>query len=347
MPGCLGSLGKARSDVGGRTPEAPGSEAASLTSCGNELLHMYIMSNSISISNPPLLPGTEEAEEVTRGRSGQLFERNAPKARDFLADMADQSRPVAFSPMRNRGKVRGVGFHKQALERNPAGYVFQGAGVLEGHDAGERDMEPQGDRRFGHRLGLGETVHHPPYFGRTLLPHDGERVFGGLARMDDERLAAFARGAYMSSKALALPRRITAHPVVIEPGLADRDDPRVACELDQPRRIHLGAILMVRMHADGRKEIIVSLGKREHPGKPDQVDADAQCVRHAVRAHLFPHLVHLAFEFRKILGRRRPRTRFRVHGRATSRRYCSRRSSTNSLALSGCRASARACASRR
>ena len=57
----------------------------------------------------------EETEEVTRGYSGQLFERDAAKAGHFLPDMADQARPVGFSPMRNRGKVRRVRFHQQAL----------------------------------------------------------------------------------------------------------------------------------------------------------------------------------------------------------------------------------------
>src|SRR5437773_10501552 len=118
--------------------------------------------------------------------------------------------------------------------------------------------------------------------------------------MDDERLAAFARGAYVCAKALALPRGITAQAVVIEPGLADRDDPRVARELNQLRRIHRGAILVVRMHANGREEIIVSLGERQDLWKPCEVDADAQRVRHAIRAHLLPHLLHLALEFRKI-----------------------------------------------
>src|SRR6266581_1709746 len=112
-------------------------------------------------------------------------------------------------------------------------------------------MESQGDHRLGHRPGLGETVHHPPYFGRALFPHDSQRVLGSLARMDDERLAAFAGGAYVGSKALALPDEITVQALVIEPGFADRDDPRMPCELDQPRRILRRAILMVWMHADG------------------------------------------------------------------------------------------------
>ena len=71
-------------------------------------------------------------------------------------------------------------------------------------------MESQCDGRVGHRLRLGEAVHDPPYFGRPLFPHDGESVLGSLARMDNERLAAFARRAYVSAKALALPREITA-----------------------------------------------------------------------------------------------------------------------------------------
>src|SRR5258706_14151944 len=99
-------------------------------------------------------------------------------------------------------------------------------------------MEPQGDRRVGHCLRFGETVHHPPYFGRALFPLDGERVFGGLARMDDERLSVLACRAYLSRKAMALPFEGPAHPEVIEPGFPDCDDPRRVPPLLQMPRIH-------------------------------------------------------------------------------------------------------------
>ncbi len=161
-------------------------------------------------------------------------------------------------------------------------------------------MESQCHGRVGHRLGLGETVHYPPYFGRTLLSHDGERVLGGLARMDNEGLPAFARGAYVAAKALALPLEIAAYPEIVEARFADRHHARMVRELDEPRRIHLSAVLMVRMHADGREEIVVSLGERPHLRKPGEIDADAQRVRHAVRAHRLAHFAHLPVEFRKI-----------------------------------------------
>jgi len=54
-----------------------------------------------------------------------------------------------------------------------------------------------------------------------------QRIFRSLARMD-QRAYALARSAYVGAKALALPLEIAAYAVVIEPGLADCDHPRVA-----------------------------------------------------------------------------------------------------------------------
>src|SRR5882672_12245324 len=110
-------------------------------------------------------------------------------------------------------------------------------------------MEAQRHGGVGHRLGLGEAMHDAPYFARTLFPHDGQRIFRSLARMDHEGLTALARSAYVGAKALALPLEIAAYAVVIEPGLADRDHPRVARQLDQARPIHCAAVLIVRVHA--------------------------------------------------------------------------------------------------
>src|SRR6266487_4951909 len=102
-----------------------------------------------------------------------------------------------------------------------------------------------------------------PDFGRPLLPHDAQRVLGGFPRVDDQGFPAIARGADMGAKALALPLEVAAHAVVIEAGLADRDNPRMARKLDQPRRIHRGAVLVVRMHAHAREKIVVGLGKTQ------------------------------------------------------------------------------------
>src|SRR5437879_13110677 len=96
-------------------------------------------------------------------------------------------------------------------------------------------MESQGDHRLGHRPGLGETVHHPPYFGRALFPHESQRVVGRLARMDDERLAAFAGGAYVGSTAIAVHDAITSQAVIIEPRFAARDTTRIARVVTEAR----------------------------------------------------------------------------------------------------------------
>src|SRR6266487_5507342 len=102
-----------------------------------------------------------------------------------------------------------------------------------------------------------------PDFGRPLLPHDAQRVLGGFPRVDDQGFPAIARGADMGAKALALPLEITAHAVVIEAGLADRDYARVPGKLHQPHRIHCSAVLVIRMHAHAREKVVVGLGKTQ------------------------------------------------------------------------------------
>src|SRR5260370_27419723 len=96
-------------------------------------------------------------------------------------------------------------------------------------------MESQRHGCVGHRLGFGETVHDPPYFARTLFPHDGQRIFRSLTRMDYEGFTALARNAYVRSKPLALALAISAHAVVIEPCLADPYHTRLVTQLYRPR----------------------------------------------------------------------------------------------------------------
>src|SRR5689334_9412524 len=168
--------------------------------------------------------------------------------------------------------------------------------------------------------------------------------------MDDQGLAAAARRPDVRAKTLPLPLQVARHPVVVQAGLADRDHARVLRELDQLFHTHRRSVLLVRMDSDAREKVVVLLRQREHLGKPGEIDRDAQGVGHSVRPHFLAYFLELPVELGKIkmaVRIHQARERNRAHGWPTRRRYCSSSSSTNSFALSGCLASARACASPR
>ena len=140
----------------------------------------------------------------------------------------------------------------------------------------------------------------PPTRFRAFLAHDAQRVFGRRARMDDERLAAGFRRADVRAKALALPLEIAFEPVVVEPGLADRDDLRVRRELDERLRRDHGMLGIVGMRADGGVEIGVTLRERPHLREILERDRDAQRVRDAVLRHVRERARDICRELRKI-----------------------------------------------
>src|SRR5439155_21000973 len=93
-------------------------------------------------------------------------------------------------------------------------------------------------------------------FARLLLAHDCERVGGGGSRVDDERLAGRARCADVRAKSRALPFEIAGQAVIIETGLADRDDFRLARLCDEQLDGGLRLIGVIRMDAVDGKEIV-------------------------------------------------------------------------------------------
>ena len=96
-----------------------------------------------------------------------------------------------------------------------------------------------------------------------LLPEDARAVLVGLAHVDDERLADLAREPDRPAQRLALPARGREVVVVVEPGLADRDDARVLGELGAALPILLGSLAgVVGMDGDGRRNLLRPLARQ-------------------------------------------------------------------------------------
>ena len=130
-----------------------------------------------------------------------------------------------------------VGLDQEAVGRQRRGDRAQVVGFLEGQDAGERDREAERDGAA--RRGRGPPVKQCSTAGKAPFPVSSSRiarhVVVGLARMDHQRQAGFARGGDVVAEAVLLRVARAVVVVIVEPGLADRH--------------HLG---MARARAPGR-----------------------------------------------------------------------------------------------
>ena len=180
--------------------------------------------------------------------------------------------------MGRRREIGRVGLDEEAVERDVARDGAQILRLLERHDAGERDHEPEAKRSLGQFTRGGETMEHgaePPL--PHFLRHDRAHVGVGVARVDDQRQVKLAGERDVAAKdALShLARRTVI--VIVEASLADADAFRMARE-----RAHGGEVLrplprrLVRMRADGKENVIVALGDFDDArGFPDlRADGD-------------------------------------------------------------------------
>jgi hypothetical protein len=108
---------------------------------------------------------------------------------------ARRSCPASAWGTEGRGTCRdeGVGLDQQGASVSissgePRGGFLQILGVLEGHDARDRDVEAEIQRDIGEFAAGGEAVDHA---GKGTLPHLVAQDFGGIglgiAGMDDDR----------------------------------------------------------------------------------------------------------------------------------------------------------------
>ena len=75
--------------------------------------------------------------------------RHAFQLRQHPGGMDDKGGLVGLAPMRHGREERRVGLHQQAVQRHRLDDIAQGAGVLEGGDAGHGNIKPQLQRRVG------------------------------------------------------------------------------------------------------------------------------------------------------------------------------------------------------
>ena len=243
----------------------------------------------------------EEREEIARGVPRDLLDRNAAQARYFLGDVLHVAGLVGLAAERHGREVRRVGLDQHPLHRHEPRAFLDGVRVLEGDDAGKGNVEAQVDRAAGDVPGLGEAVHHAARLAGALLGHEAQRVLGGFARVDHQRLAALLRRADVPAEALALPVERFLQAVVVEPGLADRDHPGMVREPQQFIDRGLMVVrLFVRMHARRAPDVRLAFRDRPHRGKGLERGADRQRMADRVGAHVRQDRGHVRLQFREI-----------------------------------------------
>ena len=176
--------------------------------------------------------------------------------------VGDEGRLAGLAAMRHGREERRVGFDQQPVERQPRRGLLQIPGVLERHDARDRDVEAQIQRDIGKSAARGEAMDDA---GIGALPHflaqDRGGIVLGIAGVDDDRQPGLARGGDMRAEARLLPVAVAMVVIIIEPALADADDARMRGALDQLGGVDIGMLVgLVRMDADRRPDIGLALG---------------------------------------------------------------------------------------
>ena len=193
--------------------------------------------------------------------SAKRLERLAAQFGDEGGGVGDKGRLAGLAAMRDRGEEGRVGFDQQPVLRNGLSHVLQVAGVLEGHDPAQRDVEAEVERGSGELGASGEAMEHPadaPFPRR--FGEDRRGIVLGVAGVDDQRQAGGPRRLDMRGEALALRGAVGLVVIIIEPALADRDDARVRRGLDQRRGAEIGmGVGLVRMDPDAGPDVGIAL----------------------------------------------------------------------------------------
>src|SRR5690242_12509405 len=163
----------------------------------------------------------EQVEEIPRCRFSNRLDRNLAQACDLTGNMGDERRLVALAAIRHRRKIRTVGFDQHPVERHALRNILHRGGVLERHDAGERDVETKVERLRGDVPRLSKAMHDAAGISGALVTHDRQRVDGRGARVDHQRLLRRACRANVRAKSIALPFEIACQAKVVEPRLAN------------------------------------------------------------------------------------------------------------------------------
>ena len=130
-------------------------------------------------------------------------------------------------------------------------------------------------------------------FRLFLLENSGDIVVG-VAGMNHQRQAGFPGRGDMGAEAGLLAVARTVIVVVVEAGLAEADDLRMAGQGDQRRRVGFGLPAgLVGMNADGAPDVVVCLGDGQDPWELADPGANGQHPAHPGRRGTPEHAVDI------------------------------------------------------
>ncbi len=132
-------------------------------------------------------------------------------------------------------------------------------------------------------------MHDAAHRVRALLLEYAQSVVARLAAVDDERLAHALRRRDVAPEARALPLELPGAAVVVEPGLADGDDPRIGGQAGELFLRGLRVLAVVGVHAHRGEHAAITLRIPEQDRVGFEVDARAQHVPHARLARAREH----------------------------------------------------------
>ena len=243
-----------------------------------------------------------EAEEILRRRLRQLLRRNTLQLGQHGRSLHHIGRLVALAAVFAGRQIGRIRLHQQPVERDSLRHLAQGLGLLERHDAGERDVEAEIEPRARQLGAAGEAVQHGRKGApRHLLAQDRGRIIVGVARMDDKRQLRYARRGDVVAEALRLRLARAVVVEVVEPRLADGHHLGMARALHDllDRDVEL-LVGIMRVRADRAEHVVVRLGDPEQPVEAADAGRDRHQHPHARRLGARNHPVEIIGEVREV-----------------------------------------------
>src|SRR5688572_11332945 len=119
---------------------------------------MSTLAKRLLVSPSPGTLGPEQLLEIARGPRREIRRRNTVQRGERRYHQRDMRRLIALAPMRHRRQVGTVGFGEQPIERYQLRDLAQLGGLRKRHDAGERNVESEVQRRARQRRAPREAV---------------------------------------------------------------------------------------------------------------------------------------------------------------------------------------------
>ena len=147
----------------------------------------------LKLTETPALSNPEQAREVAPGPRATSSSGVPAQRGDLPGHLHHERRLVALAPVRRRGQERRVGLHEQPVEGDLAGHLLDDLGAGEGHDAGEGEVEPQGEGPLGQLVAAREAVDDTSDLAGAFFLQEGRRLLVGLPGVDDDRAGPTSR----------------------------------------------------------------------------------------------------------------------------------------------------------